>query len=81
MQGQEQRGLMQDYGAALSQSAFDANQANYARRMGLAEMTLGRPLATYTSGFTSAPTESIWKSILGGASNVAGGYLAGRGRS
>ena len=80
LQGQEQRGLMQDYGSALSQSAFDANQVNFARRMGLAEMTLGRPLATYTSGFTSAPTESIWKSILGGASTVAGGFLAGRGR-
>jgi hypothetical protein len=73
MQGQEQRGLMQDYGTALSQSAYDANQANYMRRLGLAEMTLGRPLSSSSSGFSSAPTESIWKSIIGAAGQVAGG--------
>lgn len=80
MQGQEQRGLTADYGAAMGQAAFDANNASFARRMGLAELTIGRPLATYTSGYTSAPTESIWKSIIGAAGQAAGGFFGSRGK-
>jgi hypothetical protein len=80
LQGQEQRGMTADYGSALGQAAFDANNANFARRMGLAEMTIGRPLTSYTSGYRSAPTESIWKSIIGAAGQAAGGFFGAKGK-
>lgn len=77
MQGQEQRGLMQDYGAALSQSAFDANQATFARRMQLAEMTLGRPLQSKSSGYQSQmPQGSGFWNGLGGAALQTGATVA-----
>ena len=70
MQGQEQRGLTQDYGAALSQSAYDANQANFARRMALAEMTIGRPLQSGSSGYQSQVAPSIWGQIIQSAGQM-----------
>ena len=33
MQGQERRGMMADYGAQVGQAAFDANNANFQRRL------------------------------------------------
>lgn len=80
MQAQEQRGNAQDYGTALSQSAWDANQMNFARRMALAEMTMGRPLQTGSSGYNSqfAPqsgsTQGLWGSIISGGATVAAAF-------
>lgn len=54
MQGMEQRGLNQDYTAAMQQGAFDANNANFMRKMALAQMTIGRPLEASQSGYQSA---------------------------
>ena len=72
MQGQEQRGLMADYGSAMGQAAFDANNANYARRMQLAQMTLGRPLQSRSYGYQSQMPQSngILNSIIGGAAQI-----------
>lgn len=79
MQGQEQRGMAQDYGTALSQSAWDSNQMNFARRMALAEMTMGRPLQTSSSGYNTqfAPQQQgsgIWGSLIGAGATVAAAF-------
>lgn len=50
MQQQFDRDTTADYGAALGQSAYDANKMKLGRQMGLAEMTIGRPLVTKTTG-------------------------------
>lgn len=78
MQGQEQRGLTQDYGAALSQSAYDASQANFARRMALAEMTIGRPLQSGSSGYQSQVVPSMLSQILQAGAQVGSAYLGRR---
>lgn len=77
MQGQEQRGMMADYGAQMSQSAFDANNANFQRRMALAEMTLGRPVQTKSYGYNSQMPQSsgLLNSIIGGAAQVGSAAL------
>lgn len=71
MQGQEQRGLTQDYGSMLSQSAYDANQANFARRMALAEMTIGRPLQSGSSGYQSQVMPGVLSDVLKAGAQVA----------
>ena len=76
LQQREQRGLQQDYGALTSQNAYDANMANFARRMQLAEMTLGRPMASRMTGYDSAPTQSIWGDIIKTGAQVAGAAAA-----
>jgi hypothetical protein len=76
LQQREQRGLQQDYGALTSQNAYDANMANFARRMQLAEMTLGRPLNSRMTGYDSAPTQSIWGDIIKTGAQVAGAAAA-----
>lgn len=76
LQQREQRGLQQDYGALSAQNEYDANQASFARRMQLAEMTLGRPLQSYVSGYNSAPTQSIWGDIIRTGAQVAGAAAA-----
>lgn len=72
MQGQEQRGMMADYGAQMGQAAFDANQNNFNRRMALAEMTLGRPVQTKSYGYNSQMPQSggFWNSLIGGAAQI-----------
>lgn len=79
MLGRENRDYQADYGAALGQSAYDANNANFARKMGIAEMTMGRPLQTggTSSGYNTQvmQTPSIWGSIIGGAANVGGAAI------
>lgn len=76
LQAREQRGLQQDYGALTGQAAYDANQANFARRMQLAEMTLGRPLSARVSGYDSAPTTSVWGDIIRTGAQIAGAAAA-----
>lgn len=75
MQGQEQRGMTADYGSAMGQAAFDANQANYARKLALAEMTLGRPIQTKSYGYQTqfAPSSGIWNSLIQAGGTVLGG--------
>lgn len=77
MQGQEQRGFQQDYGSAMGQAAFDANNTNYNRRMALAEMTLGRPLQSRSSGYQSQQKQGsgFWNG-MGGALVGAGATVA-----
>ncbi len=77
MQGQEQRGLMADYGSAMGQAAFDANNASYARRMQLAQMTLGRPLQSKSYGYQSQMPQGggILNSIIGGAAQIGSAAL------
>lgn len=77
MQGQEQRGMMADYGAQMGQAAFDANNANFQRRMALAEMTLGRPLQKRSYGYESKlpPSSGIGNSIIQGAATVGAAGL------
>jgi len=77
MQGQERRGMMADYGAQMGQAAFDANNANFQRRLALAEMTLGRPLQSKSSGFNSQIPQSsgLGAAALQGAASVGGTAL------
>lgn len=79
MQGQERRGMMADYGAQVGQAAFDANNANFQRRLALAEMTLGRPLQSKSYGFKNELPQgrSIWSDIIAGGAQV-GAAFAGR---
>lgn len=72
MQGQERRGMMADLGSQLSQASFDANNANFQRRMALAEMTLGRPLQSKSYGYNSQMPQSggALNSIINGAAQV-----------
>ena len=79
MQGIGQMMGTQQYGSQLSGAADEALQNNFLRRLALAQMTIGRPLTSQTSGYTSAPTESIWKSILQGAGSAASGVMQGMG--
>jgi hypothetical protein len=73
MQGQEQRGLGQDYMSALQDSAFQANNANFQRRMMLAELTLGRPLQSGQSGFQSAfAPPGFWQQLALNTAQGAG---------
>lgn len=80
MQQQGDRDMTADYGSALGQSAFDANRIKLGRQMGLAEMTLGKPLATKQWGYDTQISQqpSIWKQLLGGALS-AGAAFAGAG--
>lgn len=77
MQGQEQRGMMADYGTQMGQAAFDANNANFQRRMALAEMTLGRPLQMRSYGYESKlpPSSGMANSIIQGAATVGAAGL------
>lgn len=80
MQQQGERDLTADYGAALGQSAFDAKNAALQRKMFLASLTAPRPLQSKTSGYGTQVTQTpgLLNSIIGGASTIAGGFLAGR---
>ena len=79
MQGREERDATADYGSALGESAYQANNNNFARRMALAEMTMGRPLQTggSSSGYNTQLMQqpSIWGSILGGAAGIASKFI------
>ena len=79
MSGMENMIGTQQYGAQLSEAANNALQNNFMRRLALAQMTIGRPLTSQTTGYTSAPTESIWRSIIQGAGSVGSGLLQGMG--
>lgn len=73
LQANEQRDLGQNYMTAVQQSAMDANNTNWARKMALAEMTLGRPLQTNSSGYQSAfAPPGFWQSMALGAVQGAG---------
>ena len=81
MMAQQQRDIGQDYMTAIQQSAQDANNTNWQRKMALAEMTLGRPLQSGQSGYQSAfAPPGFWQSLaLGavqGASQGAGAAMA-----
>lgn len=80
-QGMGQLMNTQQYGAQMSDAAQSALQNNFMRRLALAQMTLGRPLTSQTTGYTSQPTESIWRSILQGFGSAAGGVLGGMGQN
>ena len=69
MQQQGDRDYLADYGSALNQGYFDANRAKMARQMGLAEMTLGRPLNTQTTTTTKQGMD--WGGLIGGGLSVA----------
>lgn len=73
MQQQGDRDMNADYGSALSQSAYSANQAKLARQMGLAEMTIGRPIETKSSGYTSQVQQGggLLNTIVGGGISAA----------
>lgn len=74
MMANEQRGVGQDYMTALQQSSMDANNANWARKMALAEMTIGRPLQSGSSGYQSAfAPPGFWQSMALGAVQGAAG--------
>lgn len=77
MQGQERRGMTADYGAQMGQGAFDANNANFQRRLALAEMTLGRPLQNKSFGYESRMPQSsgVLNSIINGAAQVGSAAL------
>jgi hypothetical protein len=76
MQQQGDRDFLADYGASLNQSAYDANKMKLGRQMGLAEMTLGRPLATSQSGTSTAQQKGgFWSSLAGGALGMASRFI------
>lgn len=73
-EGEAERGLTADYGAALGQSAYDAKQQGLARRTFLAGLTVPRPLATRESGYNTQPNQGGGLSgVLGGVGSVLGG--------
>lgn len=72
MQQQGDRDYLADYGSALNQGYFDANRAKMARQMGLAEMTLGRPLNTQTTTTTKQGMD--WGGLIGGGLSVAAAF-------
>lgn len=77
MQQQGDRDLTADYGSALNQSAYQANQAKLARQMGLAEMTIGRPVETKSYGYTTqaAPQGGgLLNTLVGGGLSMAAAF-------
>ena len=76
MQQQQDRDLTADYGSALGQSAFDANKLKLGRQMGLAEMTIGRPIETKSYGFNSQPQQGggLMNTLIGGGLSVAAAF-------
>lgn len=74
MQQQGDRDYLADYGSALNQGYFDANRAKLARQMGLAEMTIGRPLNT-KSTTTQQEQGGFWSSLAGGALGMASKFI------
>lgn len=74
MQQQGDRDYLADYGSALNQGYFDANRAKLARQMGLAEMTIGRPLNT-KSTTTQQEQGGFWRSLAGGALGMASKFI------
>jgi len=70
-EGEAERGLTADYGAALGQSAYDAKQQGLARRTFLAGLTVPRPLATKESGYNSQVVDSFWGKAMGAGASVA----------
>jgi hypothetical protein len=77
MQQQGDRDYQADYGSALNQGYFDANRAKMARQMGLAEMTMGRPLNT-KSTTTTQEKGGFWRGLAGGLFNVGTSFLGAR---
>lgn len=76
MMAREERDVGQDYMTAMQQSAQDANNTNWQRKMMLAQTTLGRPLQSGTSGYTSAfAPPGFWQQMalagVSGASQMA----------
>lgn len=76
MQQQGDRDQNADYGSALSQAAYQANQAKLARQMGLAELTIGKPIETKSSGFTSQAQQGggLLNSLVGGGLSVVAAF-------
>jgi len=74
MQQQGDRDFLADYGSQIRQSGMDANQAKLARQMGLAEMTIGRPLQT-SGTQTQQQQGGFWNSLAGGALGIASRFI------
>jgi hypothetical protein len=74
MQQQGDRDMNADYGAALGQSAYTSNQAKLARQMGLAEMTMGKPLQSKSTQ-TQEEKGGTFGKILGGALGMASSFI------
>lgn len=73
MMAQEQRDIGQDYMTAMQQSAQEANNTNFQRKLALAGMTLGQPLQTGSSGYQSAfAPPGFWQSMALNAAQGAG---------
>lgn len=77
MQQQGDRDMNADYGSALSQSAYQANQAKLARQMGLAEMTIGKPLETKTYGYNSQQQQGggFLNSLVGAGGSIGSALI------
>lgn len=71
---QEERNVGQDYMTALQQSAQEANNASFQRKLAIAGMTLGQPLQSGSYGYQSAfAPPGFWQSMALGAVQGAGG--------
>jgi len=75
MQQQQDRDLTADYSTALNQSAYNAYDANLARRLALANMTIGKPVVTQQKGYGSQVGNSVFGDLLQGAAQVGGAAL------
>lgn len=71
MQERFNRDTNADYGANLQQAGFDANQQKLARRLAMAEMTIGRPLANKTTS-TTTQSGNFWSTLGGIAQGALG---------
>ena len=72
MLGNLRRNLLADKGAALAQGAYQNKDLELRRKLALAEMTMGRPLQTGSSGYNSQVIQQpgILGSVIGGAATV-----------
>ena len=77
MLGNLRRNASADLGANLAQGAYNNKQLELQRRMAIAEMTLGRPLQTGSSGYNSQAFQgqSPLSAVIGGAASIASKFI------
>ncbi len=78
MQANQERNLNADYGANLEQSAYDANNAKFARRLALANSTATRTTTGKQTGWQEQQKQGgFWNNFASGLGSGIGGGLFG----
>jgi hypothetical protein len=74
-QNMQERDLLGDQGIALAQGAYDQNQAGFARKLALADMTAKRQQTGSGYSTQSFQQQSPWASIGMGALSIGSKFL------